>query len=67
MNKVCIEIPAGLIDEDETAEECAVRELQEETGYVGKVIMSDLPGGSPIIFNDPGSLSLRLGIIQRRC
>jgi 8-oxo-dGTP pyrophosphatase MutT (NUDIX family) len=66
VNKVCIEIPAGLIDEGETADECVVRELQEETAYVGKVIMSDLPGGSPIIFNDPGSLSLRLSVIEGR-
>lgn len=37
-NKVCIEIPAGLIDDGESAEDCAVRELKEETGYVGQVI-----------------------------
>ena len=37
-NKVMIEIPAGLIDEGETPEECAIRELKEETGYVGTVI-----------------------------
>lgn len=30
-----IEIPAGLVDANETAEECAVRELREETGYIG--------------------------------
>lgn len=32
---VVVEVPAGLIDAGETVEECAVRELKEETGYVG--------------------------------
>lgn len=31
------EFPAGLIDEGETAEQAALRELKEETGYVGTV------------------------------
>ena len=31
-----IEIPAGKLDSDETSEECAYRELKEETGYIGK-------------------------------
>lgn len=35
IDKVVIEVPAGLIDAGETPEECAVRELKEETGYVG--------------------------------
>jgi hypothetical protein len=47
---VVIEIPAGLMDEGESAEECALRELKEETGYVGKVIEGSF-GVSPIMFN----------------
>ena len=38
VGKVCIEIPAGLLDVGESGEECAVRELREETGYVGKAV-----------------------------
>ena len=37
MGKVVIEVPAGLVDVGECAGECAVRELREETGYVGEV------------------------------
>lgn len=40
--KVVVEFPAGLIDEGEAVEECAVRELREETGYVSEVV-----GGKP--------------------
>lgn len=54
VDKVCIEIPAGLIDEGETAEACAIWELREETGYVGKVISHDGLSVSTVMFNDPG-------------
>lgn len=45
-DKVTIEVPAGLIDAGETAEQAAVRELREETGYVGTVTQK-----SPLMFN----------------
>lgn len=32
-----VELPAGLVDAGESAEEAALRELQEETGYVGSI------------------------------
>lgn len=46
INKVVIEIPAGLVDKGETAGETAVRELKEETGYHG--VTSEI---SPVMFN----------------
>ncbi len=54
INGVCIEIPAGLLDPRESLEECALRELIEETGYYGSVVSS-----SPPIFNDPGTFDIR--------
>jgi ADP-ribose pyrophosphatase len=50
IDKVCIEVPAGLVDEGEDAETCALRELKEETGYVGEVIKGTL-GVTPVMFN----------------
>jgi ADP-ribose pyrophosphatase len=46
----CVEFPAGLIDEGETPEQAAVRELKEETGYEGKVCEI-----TPPLCNQPGS------------
>lgn len=46
ISKVVIEVPAGLVDEGESAEESAVRELREETGYVG--IAAEV---SPVMYN----------------
>jgi 8-oxo-dGTP diphosphatase len=41
-------VPGGFLGRDETAEEAAVRELEEESGYTGKIIslfhLNDNPG-----------------------
>ena len=55
---VCIEVPAGLVDPNESIETTALRELKEETGYIGKVISK-----SPTIFNDPGFCSTNLSLV----
>ncbi|KAK7149998.1 hypothetical protein R3I94_009346 [Phoxinus phoxinus] len=44
-----LEFPAGLIDENESAEAAALRELKEETGYKGEVV-----GITPVTCLDPG-------------
>lgn len=40
LNKWLIEIPAGTIDAGETPEQCAERELEEETGFHAKEFIS---------------------------
>lgn len=50
IGKITIEVPAGLVDANESAEECALRELYEETGYRGEISETQK---SPIMFNDP--------------
>ncbi|KAK6008713.1 hypothetical protein QM012_000616 [Aureobasidium pullulans] len=65
IDKVCIEVPAGLVDEGEDAENCALRELKEETGYVGEVIKGTL-GVTPVMFNDPGFCNTNLNMVHVR-
>ncbi|GAB1213127.1 hypothetical protein ATERTT37_002276 [Aspergillus terreus] len=61
IDMVVVEVPAGLIDAGETVEECAVRELKEETGYVGVAEQT-----SCVMYNDPGFCNTNLNMVHVR-
>jgi ADP-ribose pyrophosphatase len=45
-----ISFDQGLIDKGETAEQAAIRELEEETGFKAVSVLES----SPVIVSDPG-------------
>lgn len=49
VDAVCVELPAGLVDESESPGDASVRELHEETGFKGRLAFI-----SPTIVSDPG-------------
>ncbi|KAI0085391.1 NUDIX hydrolase domain-like protein [Irpex rosettiformis] len=49
----------GLIDDGETAEQAAVRELEEETGYKAKKVIES----SPMIVADPGMTNANMKLV----
>ncbi|KAI2611346.1 NUDIX hydrolase domain-like protein [Hypoxylon fragiforme] len=54
-----IEWPAGLVDADETAEQAAVREFKEETGYDCRVLSI-----SPVQSADPGMSDANMQLVM---
>eukprot|EP01029_Cantina_marsupialis_P014286 TRINITY_DN3158_c0_g1_i1.p1 TRINITY_DN3158_c0_g1~~TRINITY_DN3158_c0_g1_i1.p1 ORF type:complete len:293 (+),score=109.04 TRINITY_DN3158_c0_g1_i1:23-901(+) len=50
-NGYVLEFPSGLIDEGESVDEAALRELKEETGFIGE--MEDSADEKPVMFSDP--------------
>lgn len=52
------ELPAGLIDDGETPEEAAIRELREETGYKAEGALES----SAVLATDPGPYPLCLRV-----
>lgn len=56
-----VEFPAGLIDEGEDPASTAVRELAEETGYVGEVVAM-----GPPVYSSPGLTSEKVRYVEMR-
>ena len=58
LNAWVIECPAGLMDQDETPEVTALRELYEETGYHGKILST-----TPPVCTSPGLTDEAINLI----
>ena len=56
---ITLELPAGLIDAGESPGQAAVRELKEETGFIGEV--SRL---SPVVYSSPGLTNESMQLVQ---
>lgn len=59
LDKFTVEWPAGLMDKGETAEETAVREFKEETGYDCEVLST-----SPAQAADPGMTNANMQLVM---
>ena len=59
LDKYTVEWPAGLVDEDESAEEAAIREMREETGYDGIITET-----GPVVSSDPGLTNATLQLVM---
>jgi len=60
IGKFVVEFPAGLMDEGETPEQAALRELEEETGYIGEEVID----ASSILSSDPGMTNATMKLVS---
>ena len=59
LDRYTIEWPAGLVDQGESAEEAAMREMKEETGYDGEITET-----GPVVSSDPGLTNATLQLVM---
>ncbi|KAI0332070.1 hypothetical protein GY45DRAFT_1321362 [Cubamyces sp. BRFM 1775] len=59
VDRYVVELPAGLIGEGESAEETAIRELEEETGFKA----SGIAQSSPLLVSDPGMTNANMKLV----
>jgi len=59
VGKFVVELPAGLIDDGETPEKAAIRELREETGYEAEGVLDS----SSVVVNDPGMTNANMKLV----
>ncbi|KAF7322719.1 Nudix hydrolase domain-containing protein [Mycena chlorophos] len=62
IDKYIVEMPAGLIDEGETPDQAAIRELEEETGYKASGVVET----TPVLVADPGMTNANMKLVVVR-